>query len=73
MGNLNTVQNGKGSKPRPVSDLNKFNENWDQIFSKKSLEKTEEKSDTTESYEQQSTNSSRIEKTEVESSGRTSP
>jgi len=69
MGNLNTVQNGKGSKPRPIGDLNKFNDNWDQIFSKKSLEKSEEKSDTTESYEQQSTNSSRIEKTGMESPG----
>lgn len=65
MGNLNTVQNGKGSKPRPVGDLSKFNENWDQIFSKKSLENGEEKSDTTQSYEQQSTNSLRIEETEV--------
>lgn len=69
MGNLNTVQNGKGSKPRPIQDLNKFNDNWDQIFSKKSLEKSEEKSDTTESYEQQSTNSSRIEKAGMESPG----
>lgn len=35
MSKLNTIQNGKGSKPRPVSDLENFNKNWDSIFSKK--------------------------------------
>jgi hypothetical protein len=72
MGNLNTIQNGKGSKPRPIRDLDQFNENWDEIFSKKKLEKSEEKLDTTKSYEQQSTNSSRTEKEGMESPGRTS-
>jgi hypothetical protein len=72
MGNLNTIQNGKGSKPRPIRDLNQFNENWDEIFSKKKLETLEEKSDTTQSYEHQSTNSPRTEKEGMESPGRTS-
>lgn len=31
---LNTVQNGKGDKPRPV-DKNKYNKNWDKINWKK--------------------------------------
>jgi len=31
MGKLNTVQNGKGSKKRPVRDLKKYIENWDSI------------------------------------------
>jgi hypothetical protein len=31
----NTIQNGKGSKKRPVSDLKTFNDNWDLIFKKK--------------------------------------
>lgn len=35
MTKLNTVQNGKGSKPRPIKDLEIFNNNWDSIFSKK--------------------------------------
>ena len=26
---------GKGSKPRPISDRQKFEENWDRIFNKK--------------------------------------
>ena len=28
-------RNGKGSKPRPITDRKKFNENWDKIFGKK--------------------------------------
>lgn len=47
MGKLKTVQNGKGSKPRPVKDLNEFNSNWDQIFSKKTLDKSKKNSDNT--------------------------
>ena len=27
---------GKGSKPRPIEDRKKFEDNWDKIFSKKS-------------------------------------
>lgn len=33
---LNTVQNGKGSKPRPV-DIKKYNENFDSIKWNKKL------------------------------------
>lgn len=25
---------GKGDKPRPIKDFNKFSENWDNIFGK---------------------------------------
>lgn len=39
MGNLNTVQNGKGSKPRPISNTKQYLDNWDNIFSKKTLAK----------------------------------
>jgi hypothetical protein len=35
MGKLNTVKNGKGSKPRPV-DRKKYNDNFDRIFRRKS-------------------------------------
>lgn len=35
MGILNTIQNGKGSKPRPVNDLSGFVDNWDLIDWKK--------------------------------------
>lgn len=48
MSKLNTVQNGKGSKKRPVKDIDQFNENWDLIFKKKKEEKPckkEEKED----------------------------
>ena len=27
-------QNGKGDKPRPIKDYNKFVSNWDDIFKK---------------------------------------
>jgi hypothetical protein len=67
MGKLNTVQNGKGSKPRPINDLNKFNDNWDQIFSKKSLAKTEQKEENIETYEKSNSNSTRIAETGMES------
>lgn len=41
MGKLNTVKNGKGSKPRPV-DKEKFNQNFDEIdWSKKESESKE--------------------------------
>lgn len=41
MGKLNTVKNGKGSKPRPV-DQEKFNQNFDEIdWSKKETESKE--------------------------------
>jgi hypothetical protein len=40
MGKLNTVKNGKGSKPRPV-DQEKFNQNFDEIdWGKKEAVKT---------------------------------
>ncbi len=42
MGKLNTVNNGKGSKPRPISNYKKFINNWDNIFRKKSLDSDEE-------------------------------
>ena len=29
---------GKGSKPRPVSDRKKFEDNWERIFNKKKRE-----------------------------------
>lgn len=67
MGKLNTVQNGKGSKPRPILDLNQFNDNWDQIFSKKSLAKTEQKEENTETYEKSNSNSTRVAETGMES------
>jgi hypothetical protein len=59
MNKLNTVQNGKGSKPRPVNDLEKFNDNWDFIFSKKDkkdLAKETEKCETSQ-YENNDSNS----------------
>lgn len=28
-------EGGKGSKPRPISDRKKFEDNWDRIFGKK--------------------------------------
>jgi hypothetical protein len=31
MGKLNTVTNGKGSKPRPVRNVDEFINNWDEI------------------------------------------
>ena len=30
---------GKGSKPRPMEDRKKFEDNWDKIFGKKDKEK----------------------------------
>jgi hypothetical protein len=39
MGKLDTVQNGKGCKPRPVKDINSFVDNWDLIFKKKKKKK----------------------------------
>lgn len=56
---LNTVQNGKGSKPRPLKNRAKFLKNWDAIFCKKVDTKPEECNDQ-ESYEK-STNSTRTE------------
>jgi hypothetical protein len=35
MSKLNTVQNGKGDKPRPIKDIKKYNDNYDLIFRKK--------------------------------------
>jgi hypothetical protein len=45
MGKLNTVNNGKGSKPRPIGDYNEYINNWDNIF-KKSLDSEEKVCDT---------------------------
>jgi hypothetical protein len=34
-----STQNGKGDKPRPIKDLQKFIQNWDEInWSKRNLE-----------------------------------
>jgi hypothetical protein len=35
MAKLNTVNNGKGDKPRPVKNIDTFNKNFDSIFKKK--------------------------------------
>ena len=61
MGKYSTGQNGKGSKPRPLSNRAKFLKNWDDIFSNKKIDKKTEKSDTQEIYEK-STDSTRTEK-----------
>lgn len=34
MSTSNNAQNGKGDKPRPISDYQKFISNWDDIFKK---------------------------------------
>jgi hypothetical protein len=31
---MSNPTNGKGSKPRPVEDKKKFEDNWDRIFKK---------------------------------------
>lgn len=36
---------GKGDKPRPIEDYEKFSSNWDAIFGKKPLKKEEPKKD----------------------------
>jgi hypothetical protein len=55
MGSLNTVKNGKGSKPRPFTDIKKFADNWDAIFSKKYLAKQNKTCDTPKHEEANST------------------
>jgi hypothetical protein len=55
MGTLNTVKNGKGSKPRPITNTKSYLENWDAIFSKKSLEKEKEVCDNPKNEEANST------------------
>jgi hypothetical protein len=55
MGMLNTVKNGKGSKPRPVSDIKNYIDNWDAIFSKKVLAKEQKICDTPKHEEANST------------------
>jgi hypothetical protein len=55
MGTLNTVKNGKGSKPRPISNIKKFVDNWDAIFSKKYLAKEKETCDNPKNEETNST------------------
>lgn len=62
MGKLNTVNNGKGSKPRPINDYKKFISNWDNIFKKKVLDPEEKVCDTNEHE-----NSSRSKKKRLES------
>lgn len=32
---MSNNQNGKGDKPRPIKDYEKFSSNWDEIFKKK--------------------------------------
>lgn len=44
MGKLNTVKNGKGSKPRPL-DKNKYNQNFDEIDWKKKDDVSKETQD----------------------------
>lgn len=39
MGKLNTVKNGKGDKPRPVSKLKNYLDEYDRIFGKKKSKK----------------------------------
>lgn len=46
MGKLNTVNNGKGSKPRPIGDYKEYINNWDDIFKKKPLDPEEKVCDT---------------------------
>jgi len=41
MTKLNTVKNGKGDKPRPFSDYEKYINNFDDIFKKKDKKKLE--------------------------------
>jgi hypothetical protein len=65
MGSLNTVQNGKGSKPRPLSNYQKFINNWDNIFSKKTVDLEKEICDNAEQNETK--NSTRTKKKRVES------
>jgi hypothetical protein len=36
---MSNPTNGKGSRPRPVIDLKKFEDNWDMIFKKKPQDK----------------------------------
>jgi hypothetical protein len=48
MSKLNTVQNGKGDKPRPIKNIKEYNDNFDLIFRKKKkkvLEKEEKSCD----------------------------
>jgi hypothetical protein len=35
---MSATHGGKGSKPRPISDQQKFADNWDLIFGKKEPE-----------------------------------
>ena len=44
MGKLNTVKNGKGSKPRPL-DKKKYNQNFDEIDWKKKDNNSKETQD----------------------------
>lgn len=39
----NTIQNGKGDKPRPIKDKKKYNDNYDLIFRKKKKKNLENK------------------------------
>ena len=55
MGSLNTVNNGKGSKPRPIVKTKEYLENWDSIFSKKILAKDKKTCDTPKNEETNST------------------
>jgi hypothetical protein len=55
MGKLNTVNNGKGSKPRPIPNIKTFLDNWDAIFSKKSIAKDKKTCDTPKHEEANST------------------
>lgn len=55
MGRLNTVNNGKGSKPRPVKNTKQYLDNWDNIFSKKTLAKEKKTCDTPKHEEANST------------------
>lgn len=41
MSKLNTIQNGKGDKPRPIKNKKKYNDNYDLIFRKKKKKELE--------------------------------
>jgi hypothetical protein len=38
------MQNGKGSKPRPIKNIDEFNKNWDQINWEKKKKGVDKKS-----------------------------
>jgi hypothetical protein len=51
MSKLTTIKNGKGDKPRPINNYEKYINNWDDIFkkTKKDVANEDKKCDTKES------------------------